>query len=188
VDARGPGSRRAGREEVLSLASQNRAFALSVQRQGEGAFPMSVRLRRYPEYGVTFFMFSGVLVADELRRLFEGLDRRDAGRWLSYGDDTVEMTGIKVSDLPALKQLMHGKQKELFGDSPPPNAMVYSSKHGEELLRFWQLYTLIGDVRPMTPAVFSNLNAACRWLTLPADACAKFEAEVGSPERGAPGG
>lgn len=147
---------------------------------------MGVRLRRYPEYGVTLFVFSGALVAGELQSLFEALDQRDAGRWLSYGDETIEMTRIKVSDFPALKRLVYHKQKELFGDSHPSNAMVYASKYGEELLRFWQLYTLVGDVRPMTPAVFSNLADACRWLRLPADACAKIEAEVGLRKPDAP--
>lgn len=148
-------------------------------------FRMEFKIDRYPEYGVTFLGFSGPIDADGVVRLCGMLDRRDDGRWFSYCDPTVDATAMIVARIPQLKLAIASKQREIFGDAPQPNAIVYATKRGEELARFWRNYTLKGDVRPMTPALFPDFKAACAWLGLAGDACAKFKAEVLSMRRSA---
>lgn len=149
---------------------------------------MSVKLNRYPEYGVTLFVFSGALGVDDVALLCHMLDSRDCEKWLSYFDPTSDFSGIAVGQLPELKRALEKCQVEACGGVRQPNAMVVVSSAGENFARFWREYTLIGSVNPMTPTVFSDFRAACDWLGLPEAARAKFEAEVGFPELGALGG
>lgn len=141
---------------------------------------MGINLTRRPEYGVTLLSFSGKLGLSDFFELCEKIDARDRCRWLSYCDSTLDLTEIDVAHLPELKRVAASKQAEIFPEGTPPNAVVYSSKAGEDFIRFWQKYTLAGKLHPMTPAVFSDLNAACHWLGLPQDACRTIEAEVKS--------
>lgn len=141
---------------------------------------MGIKLKRYPEYDVTVLIFSGKLRLDDFVELCAKLDRRDRGRWLSYGDSTLDLSGIDVAHLPELKRVIASKQREIFSDTQPPNAIVYSSRAGELFVRFWQKYALAGDIHPMTPTVFSDFKAACDWLGLPEAARAEIEADVES--------
>lgn len=148
---------------------------------------MPCKLKRYPEYGVTFFLFSGALGEDELARVIETLDRRDCSHWLSYCAPTVTLEAISVGVIPELKRRIAEKQAEIFGELRLPNAIVHTSKGGEAFSQFWRHYTLAGRVHPLTPAVLPNLKAACEWLGLPGDARARFEEEVALQNTTRPG-
>lgn len=149
---------------------------------------MSVKLERYPEYGVTFLVFGGAIGGDDVDKLCRMLGPRDCGKWLSYFDATSDFSGIAVGQLPELKRALEKCQVEACGGVQQPNAIVVASSAGEGFARFWREYTLIGSVHPMTPTVFSDFRAACDWLDLPEPARVRLAAEVGGAERGASGG
>lgn len=146
---------------------------------------MQFKINRYPDHHMTFLGLSGAIDSEGIVRLLDLLDRRDEGRWFSYCDPTVDATEMIVARIPQLKQAIASKQREIFGDAPQPNAIVYATKRGGELARFWRDYTLTGNVRPMTPALFPDFRAACDWLGLEGEACSSFKAEVMAEDAGA---
>lgn len=143
---------------------------------------MGVRLKRYPEYGVTLLMFSGAFNADEMIGQFQALDNRDRGIWLGYYDATANPSSVDLAHLPELKRTIVAKEKELFDDVKRRNAVVCCSAFTKQFFRFWSDYAGTGDEHPVTPPVFSDFRTACDWLGLPEEARVSFEVEAGCPE------
>lgn len=147
---------------------------------------MPSELKRYPQHGLTLMLFSGVLTAEQLISQFSELDGRDRGCWLSYFDASVDLTGVDVAHLPALKRMVAMKERGLLGDARQRrrNAIVYCSTVTEQFFDFWRSYAAVGEAHATPPGVFSSFKAACDWLGLPQSACARLEAETDHPGTG----
>jgi hypothetical protein len=129
---------------------------------------MGIRVRRFPEHDLTLYVVTAPHTAEEAVRFFQGLDARDATRWLTYFDPTVDMSGLDVASIPRLKRVLAAKIEKLFPDKRPVRAIVCASGAAEQFFRtFWRSYLETGDTRPGEPGLFNNLEAAYDWLGLP---------------------
>jgi hypothetical protein len=137
---------------------------------------MTIRVQRFPEHDVNLHIYSGAISVEEVFRHFAQLE---ATRWIGYFDPTADVSALDVASLPRLKQALQDKQMALFGGTPKPSAIVYSSREVERFFRFWRRYIAAGGERPLTVVLFSSLEAACNWLSLTDAGCAAVMAAAG---------
>jgi hypothetical protein len=140
---------------------------------------MAIRVKRFPAFDLNLYVVGGPHTGRDAIRFYEGMGAPDAARWLTYFDPTVDVSEIGISSLPKLRRAIAAKQKELFGETPPPRIIVCSSAAQKEFfLRFWTGYLVKGDVRPPKATIVSSLEAAYDWLGLPASARATVERAI----------
>jgi hypothetical protein len=147
---------------------------------------MALQLKRFPEFGVELHIRRGVSTSEELLQYFRALGPADALRWIYYYDETADTSGIKLGHIPELKRVIATKQEELFGDRPPPSAIVYGSGGNRSFFDFWISFAATGERHPTPPLVFPTLKHACEELGLPDAACEALERAAAAPQDASP--
>ena len=142
---------------------------------------MALQLKRFPEFGVELHIRRGVSTSEELLQYFRSLGPADALRWIYYYDETADTSGVKLGHIPELKRIIAAKQEELFGDRPPPSAVVDGSGVNRPFFDFWISFAATGDRHPTPPLVFPTLRQACERLGLPDAAREALERAVAAP-------
>jgi hypothetical protein len=104
------------------------------------------------------------------------LDETCATRWICYYHPSLNMAGLHVACIPAVKRAMDEKRKELFGDTQKPYAMVCASEGSEQDLDFWRKY------QGGAGRTFHSLEEAYDWLGLSEAARAVASATIQSWE------
>jgi len=124
---------------------------------------------------------------EEVIQFVQSLDETCASRWLCYYHPSVDMTGMDVAHIPAVKRAIEEKRKALFGDKPKPYAMACASQAAEPYFDFWRRYDTEAEhsFHSLDAAYdFLGLNAADR--TAATAAIQSFEAEVDSTPEATP--
>ena len=98
--------------------------------------------------------------SEEAIEFVQSLDETCATRWLCYYHPSVDMAGMDVARIPAVKRAVDEKRKELFGDKPKSYAMACASKSSEPYFEFWRRYDSEAG------RAFRSLDEAFDWLGL----------------------
>lgn len=105
-------------------------------------------------------LVSGEHNSREAIQFVQALDETCATRWLCYYHPSVDMTGMDVAHIPAVKRAVEEKRKALFGSRPKPYAMACASKTSEPYFDFWRRYDSEAG------RAFRSLDEAFDWLDL----------------------
>jgi hypothetical protein len=129
---------------------------------------MAIRIRRFPEHGVTVAVASGVVSPEQIEADVLALEPDSTPRWINYLDPTIDLSAVDVAFLPSLRRLVAAKLREVHGDEGTATAWVSSPGVEEVFRRFWPNYTRREDDYPADLAEFATIEAACDWLGLSA--------------------
>ena len=118
--------------------------------------------RILPDHDLTLHLVSGGHTSAETLCFFQALDDRCATRWISYFDPTVDMSQTDIASMPAIREIMVKKRKELFPGKTKLHAIVCTSESSAQYFQdFWRNYVAEPDLR-----VFRSLGEAFDWLGL----------------------
>lgn len=141
---------------------------------------MGVRIERFPEYGVTLSVFTGIITPEILREHMSALQPEDLARRITYADPTSDLSGVDIAAFPELKREFIVRQEPLLAGKPGFSAIVCKGKSGRLTPDFWASYFGQDSSYPVRVMAFETLEAACAWLALPEAGCrAVVEAAVG---------
>lgn len=141
---------------------------------------MAIRVQRFPEHRLNLHIFSGVITVEEV---LEHIRKQDVTvRWLCFFAPTVDLSEIDLAHVPDLRRSVSLRERER---ADLPTAIVTTSGSSDPVLRFWRDYASAEPHNPHEPVLFDNLEAACRWLGLPAAAQDRIAAEIAAPETSA---
>jgi hypothetical protein len=138
---------------------------------------MADRRCLFPEHDLMIHLVWGRHSAEEAIRFIQALDETCATRWLCYYHPSVDMAGMDVANIPAVKRAQAEKRKELFGDKPKRHAMACPSKASDHYFEFWREYD-----RQAAARAFHSLGDAYDWLGLSETARAAASAAIQSFE------
>jgi hypothetical protein len=138
---------------------------------------MGIRVQRFPEFGVTVNIYSGVVTADDIKAHLEALEAADVVRTMDYIAPSMD-SHVEVTAIPELQLVASAKLRALHGDEPAMVAFLSESKAHAQVLSFWPTY-LRSHGYPASAAAFTSLRAACEWLGLPDAACLALAEAVG---------
>jgi hypothetical protein len=127
---------------------------------------MGVRLKRFPEYDVALEVFSGKITLELLYRHLSLLREDDPTRFIIYVDPAADLSSLTAETVMEFGRADAARQRKL---KLLNNLTAYVSPPGPvaQVVDFWCQYVQLIDDYPATPALFSDLNAACVWLGLP---------------------
>jgi len=145
---------------------------------------MSLRVERFPEYGVTLCVYSGVFTVEDLREHWSALTPEDVIRRISYADATADASRIDMGAFPELKRHFAARLKALLAGKRGLSAFVSDGKTGRLGPDFWTSYLGQDSSVPVQVAPFESLEAACAWLGVPEAGCrAVIAAAMGGAPR-----
>ena len=129
---------------------------------------MGVRLQRFPEYGVTLEVFTGVITPELLFGRLRALREGDGARWIIYIDPTVDLSRVDIATIPELKNANAARLKALKIEDPRIAFVCDPGECENDLtFEFWLRYVQLRHEHPGAQQVFSTLAEACDWLDLP---------------------
>jgi hypothetical protein len=129
---------------------------------------MSVRVKHFPEHGVTLYLYSGAITPEAA---IQCIGSFRGGRQVHYVDQTADLSGLSVAFIPELKRAADARLKEVGGVEPVVPALVSPSGGNASFLHFWCSYVAADKDHPVRPAEFTDIKAACEWLGLAEPAC-----------------
>lgn len=134
---------------------------------------MGIRLKRFPEYGLELYIYSGPISCEEMLRHLQRVD--GSADWLSYLGPTADLSGIDVAHFPLLKRTAAAREASAPPkEQPSRHALVTVSAVNTQFVQFWCNYGRIGVPQAHDRVVFSTLEQACRWLGLPPGGCERI--------------
>jgi hypothetical protein len=153
---------------------------VAASRQATYILAMANLRRLLPDHDLMIHLVWGKHDAEEAIQFVRDLDDTCAVRWLCYYHPSVDMAGMDVAHLPAVKRAVTEKRSALFGDKPKPHALACASKASDHFFDFWRRYDSSAGARS-----FHSLDEAYDFLGLSqADrkaataAIERFEADI----------
>lgn len=126
---------------------------------------MGIRTERFPEYGLTLVLYSGVISTEDVRTHMRELDPADLVLRINYLDPTMDYR-VDVAALPELKGIIRAKLRAL--DQGERAAAAFVSRCANDPAgTFWPNYLKIAEDFPGARASFTSLDEAFDWLGLP---------------------
>lgn len=153
---------------------------------------MSITLSRFPEFKLARLVFRDRIDAAEMLEFFRGrnADRESETRWLIWIDAEADLSQLDLMSITELKRLVDRKQRERAWDENFRTAIVSNSRRNDPMVNLWKGYVGRDPDHLSKPVVCSNLEGACAYLGLPAEAREVLAQEIGlnqasGPARGA---
>jgi hypothetical protein len=116
-----------------------------------------------PEHDLMIHLVLGKHDSEEAMQFIQSLDETCAMRWLCYYHPAVDVAGMDVAHIPAVKRALAEKRKDLFGDKPKLHALACASRATDQYFEFWGRYdSSSGDAA----RAFRSLDEAYDWLGL----------------------
>lgn len=143
---------------------------------------MTIRVTRFPEFGVNITVYTGAITRAELIEHYGAIDTEDAasaGRWISYFDATADLSQLDLAALCELRRLTCVKLNEVYADRTLTVAMVCKSPVNLPILRTWRSFLNAARNHPSDLILFSSLKDASDWLDLPGAASFALAAVAG---------
>lgn len=128
---------------------------------------MGVRLERFPEYGVTLEVFTGVITPESLFGRLRALREGDGARWIIYIDPSVDLSRVSIATIPKLRQANADRLKALHIEEPRIAFVCDPGEHEQVTFEFWLRYVQLHHEHPGSQYLFPTLADACDWLDLP---------------------
>jgi hypothetical protein len=132
---------------------------------------MGVRLERFPEYGVTLEIFTGVITRELLFGRLAALREGDGALWIIYIDPTVDLSQVDIVTISKLKRANAVRLSELNIDDPKIAFVCDQNESDLITFEFWLRYVQLRHEHPGSQELFPTLAEACDWLDLPQAAC-----------------
>lgn len=142
---------------------------------------MGIRRKRFPEFGVTLEIFSGVITAELLLERLGSLREGDLARWIGYLDATVDLSQVDLAAIPDLKRANAARLRELKVEKGLV-AIVCALGANNQAVDFWLRYVQADVDHPTSLALFPSLKTACDWLDLPEAGCRALTVAAEKPE------
>jgi len=134
---------------------------------------MSIRLYWLREHGVSLTVYSGKITPQMLLEHIRAIDPEGAPTargWITYYDDTVDVSEIGLDAQIEARDLVAAKFREGRGEARLRTALVCRSRLNRPNLSLWQACTRAAPGHPIDAELFESLREACDWLGLDADA------------------
>jgi hypothetical protein len=132
---------------------------------------MGVRIERFPEYGVTLCIYSGLITFEAALEHFDRLGPEDALRRIDYADPTTDLASVDMAATPRLRREVAARLNKLLAGRRGVAAIVSDGKTGKLTPDFWAHYVAQDESFPVEVRSFDSLEAACAWLDLPESGC-----------------
>jgi hypothetical protein len=153
---------------------------------------MSISISRFPDHKLALLLFRGPIDAIDMLDFFggQGAPREVAMRWLTYIDPDADLSQLDLMSITELKRTIDRRQRERAWDATFRTAIVCNSRRNDPMVNLWKGYVGHDPGHLAKPVVFSSLEGACAYLTLPVDAWAGVAQAAGlgrcaAPARGA---
>ena len=101
-----------------------------------------------------------------------------SGRQIHYLDRSVDVSGLDVASIPALRRITTAKVREVCKDEPRFTALVAAAPEAQQYLQLWCSYAAPEEGRQSVRAEFCTIKDACDWLGLSDAACNAVTAAV----------
>jgi hypothetical protein len=133
---------------------------------------MSLSITRFPEFKLALLVFCDLIEAGEMLDFFSGrgADPDVETRWLTYIDTDADLTQLDLMSITELKRLIDRRQRERAWDATFRTAIVCNARRNDPMVSLWKGYVGRDPGHLAKPIVFSSLEGACAYLTLPVEA------------------
>jgi hypothetical protein len=128
---------------------------------------MALALHRLTNPKLNLLIFRGVFVRNEVIEFYSGLDPKDpvnAEPWLSYYAPGTDITEADLMAFVELKRVLQPMILEAGGGKNIPSAVVCDANTNRVIVNLWRHYVARDQQFLSVPALFTSLDAACRWL------------------------
>lgn len=134
---------------------------------------MSIRLHWLREHGVSLTVYSGKITREMLLEHVRAMDPKGAPTarcWITYFDDSVDVSDVDLAAQIEARELVAAKFREGRGEARLRTALVCRSRLNRPNLSLWQACTRADPSHPIDAQLFESLKEACDWLELDPDA------------------
>jgi hypothetical protein len=146
---------------------------------------MSISITRFPEFRLALLVFRDLIGAAEMLDFFRGqppqgdVERRWEKRWLTYIDPGADLSQLDLMSITELKRQIDRRQRERAWDATFRTAIVSNARRNDPMVSLWKGYVGRDPAHLAKPVLFSSLEGACAYLTLPAEAWAAVAQTAG---------